>query len=63
MIELLSEERCIGCNLCVSVCPTDVFDEVPGALPVIARVDDCQTCFMCEVVRWMLFTSRREPSS
>jgi len=49
MIELLSEERCIGCNLCVSVCPTDVFDEVPGALPVIARVDDCQTCFMCEV--------------
>jgi len=49
MIELVSEERCIECNICVSVCPTNVFDKVSGSYPVIARQSDCQTCFMCEV--------------
>ena len=49
MIELLVTERCNGCNACVAVCPTDVFDPVPGSPPVIARQSDCQTCFMCEL--------------
>lgn len=49
MIEVISEDRCTGCNICVSVCPTNVFDITPGGIPVIARQDDCQTCFMCEV--------------
>ena len=48
MIELVSTARCIECNLCVKVCPTNVFDMVAGAAPVIARQEDCQTCFMCE---------------
>jgi len=48
MIELVSQSRCIECNLCVRVCPTNVFDEVEGAAPIIARKSDCQTCFMCE---------------
>ena len=47
MIELVSQERCIGCKQCVKVCPTNVFD-MDGLLPVIARKEDCQTCFMCE---------------
>ncbi|MGI2908722.1 4Fe-4S binding protein [Tolypothrix sp. VBCCA 56010] len=49
MIELVSESRCIECNLCVQVCPTNVFDKVPNAPPTIARQSDCQTCFMCEL--------------
>ncbi|MCQ4159069.1 ferredoxin family protein [Roseomonas sp. GC11] len=49
MIELLLEEQCTGCNACVTACPTDVFEAVPGAPPRIARVEDCQTCFMCEL--------------
>ena len=48
MIELISASRCIECNLCVKVCPTNVFDQIHGGPPVIARKDDCQTCFMCE---------------
>jgi NAD-dependent dihydropyrimidine dehydrogenase PreA subunit len=48
MIELVSKTRCVGCNICVSVCPTNVFDEVTGEAPVIARQSDCQTCFLCE---------------
>lgn len=49
MIELLSESRCIQCNLCVSVCPTNVFEQVANQPPQIARQSDCQTCFICEV--------------
>ena len=47
MIELISEDRCVACNICVKVCPTNVFDEVSDGIPAIARQDDCQTCFMC----------------
>src|SRR5258708_32349201 len=49
MIEILSESRCTGCNICVSACPTNVFEAVEGGIPRIARQDDCQTCFMCEL--------------
>ena len=49
MIELVSDARCIKCDLCVKVCPTNVFDAVPDAAPLIARQADCQTCFMCEL--------------
>lgn len=49
MIELVSESRCIQCNICVNVCPTNVFDAVIDAIPTIARQSDCQTCFMCEL--------------
>jgi NAD-dependent dihydropyrimidine dehydrogenase PreA subunit len=49
MIELVSKERCINCDICVRVCPTNVFDATPEGPPVIARQEDCQTCFMCEL--------------
>lgn len=49
MIELVSESRCIHCNACVNACPENVFDAVPRKAPVIARPDDCQTCFLCEL--------------
>ena len=48
MIEVVSAKRCIGCDKCVLACPTDVFDRGADGVPVIARQDDCQTCFMCE---------------
>jgi NAD-dependent dihydropyrimidine dehydrogenase PreA subunit len=49
MIEIISDSRCIQCNQCVSVCPTNVFQRVEDGVPIIARQDDCQTCFMCEL--------------
>lgn len=49
MIEIISASRCTGCNICVQACPTNVFEAVAGNAPRIARQDDCQTCFMCEL--------------
>lgn len=49
MIEVVSETRCILCNKCVQVCPMNVFTAVKNAPPIIARQQDCQTCFMCEL--------------
>jgi ferredoxin len=48
MIEVISNAACIDCDKCVQVCPTNVFDAVPGGHPIIARQTDCQSCFMCE---------------
>ena len=49
MIEVVSESRCIRCDICVRVCPADVFQKDDRGLPMIARQDDCQTCFLCEI--------------
>ncbi|MEI9964251.1 MAG: ferredoxin family protein [Caulobacteraceae bacterium] len=53
MIALIVEDRCTGCGDCVRACPMDVFDFAPPgaepAVPVIARQDACQTCFLCEL--------------
>jgi len=43
VIELLSDQRCVACDACVKVCPTNVFDAVDDAPPIIAR--------WCAVVR------------
>ena len=48
MIEVIDAERCTSCDICVNVCPTNVFDKTDGR-PVIARQGDCQTCFLCEL--------------
>jgi NAD-dependent dihydropyrimidine dehydrogenase PreA subunit len=48
VIELVSAERCIACDKCIAVCPTNVFDRGVDGIPVISRHGDCQTCFQCE---------------
>jgi len=48
VIEIVSAAACIACDICVKVCPTDVFERGENGIPVIARQSDCQTCFMCE---------------
>jgi NAD-dependent dihydropyrimidine dehydrogenase PreA subunit len=48
MIEIVSSSRCVSCDVCIKVCPMDVFDRGGDGIPVIARQSQCQTCFMCE---------------
>lgn len=49
MIEIVDSDRCVGCDICVNVCPRDVFDSGSDGVAVIARKSDCQTCFLCEL--------------
>lgn len=49
MIAHIFADRCTGCNACVAACPTHVLDAGNGEVPVIARIDQCQTCYMCEL--------------
>ncbi len=50
MIEHIFEDLCNGCNACVAACPTHVLDPGEAAgTPLVARQDQCQTCFMCEL--------------
>jgi NAD-dependent dihydropyrimidine dehydrogenase PreA subunit len=48
VIEIIDAARCTACNVCVRICPTNVFAAVERGVPVIARQEDCQTCFQCE---------------
>ncbi|RIK05434.1 MAG: hypothetical protein DCC49_12440 [Acidobacteria bacterium] len=50
MIEILDQNLCDRCGICMDVCPTDVFrtDEKTGEF-VIRYLSDCQTCFNCEI--------------
>ena len=48
MIELISIDRCTTCDICVRICPMNVFEAVADSPPAIARHSDCQTCFQCE---------------
>jgi len=49
MIELIVAERCTACGDCVAACPSHVFDLEASGGPLIARQDQCQTCFLCEL--------------
>jgi ferredoxin len=64
MIEKVDQENCIGCGLCVEICPMDVLrmktdfniiaqpenkKPTPQFKAVIAYYEDCMTCYTCEL--------------
>jgi len=48
MIERISTEDCIGCEICVDVCPMDVL-RMERERPAIKYPVDCISCFNCEM--------------
>lgn len=49
MIALILEDACTGCEACVAACPGHVLDPAQDGPPRIARLDQCQTCYLCEL--------------
>ena len=42
-------ENCVGCNMCVNVCPTDVMIPNPekGKEPIVLYAEECWFCGGC----------------
>ncbi len=38
---------CKACNICIALCPTQVFEPNRDGKPVIARANDCIQCAIC----------------
>jgi NAD-dependent dihydropyrimidine dehydrogenase PreA subunit len=49
-IRNIDPNRCIGCDVCVDVCPLDVIRlDRNTEKAYIKYLRDCQSCFLCEV--------------
>jgi len=52
----ITENLCKGCDICIEFCPTGVFDKSSKLnrrgyyLPVVARVEDCTGCLICDLM-------------
>jgi thioredoxin reductase/ferredoxin len=49
LIHSINDDRCIACDACVDVCPTDVL-ELVSAKSRAVRFHDCIQCNQCEIV-------------
>jgi 2-oxoglutarate ferredoxin oxidoreductase subunit delta len=41
-------DLCKACGICISLCPTKVFDRDDAGQAVVARLQDCTACRLCE---------------
>lgn len=48
MIKFIDADVCIGCGMCVKICPLDAIRLNDSNKAFIAYPEDCMTCFMCE---------------
>ncbi|MBK9037291.1 MAG: NAD(P)-binding domain-containing protein [Myxococcales bacterium] len=46
LLHSINDDRCIGCEACVAVCPTNVLDLVNHKV-VVSRFSDCVQCEQC----------------
>jgi 2-oxoglutarate ferredoxin oxidoreductase subunit delta len=41
-------DLCKACGICLALCPRDVFDADERGYPVVARLEACTVCRICE---------------
>ncbi|MGZ3406577.1 MAG: 4Fe-4S binding protein, partial [Polyangia bacterium] len=46
LVHSINDDRCVGCDACIDVCPTDVLELVANKSRVV-RFDDCIGCEQC----------------
>jgi len=44
----IDKKFCKACGICIEFCPTKVFDADEFGYPVVARLDACTGCKLCE---------------
>ncbi len=48
-IDVLDEQACTGCEICVKICPEDViYMKADGKKAYVRYPEDCVACFACE---------------
>ncbi|SNR58525.1 4Fe-4S dicluster domain-containing protein [Desulfurobacterium atlanticum] len=47
-IPYINIEICTGCEICVDVCPADVFEMSEIGKAVVINPDSCTGCLLCE---------------
>ena len=52
----IDEKLCKGCDICVELCPKDVFtiseqiNQQGYYIPIPTSIDDCTGCMLCELI-------------
>jgi len=52
---LIDDQFCKGCNLCIEVCPREVFGKgdqrsrAGYSMPKVLSLGNCVACFLCEM--------------
>jgi NAD-dependent dihydropyrimidine dehydrogenase PreA subunit len=53
-IQLINDEKCVGCKLCVYACPVDVIRMDADTEKAVALYpEDCMCCALCEDACWV----------
>jgi 2-oxoglutarate ferredoxin oxidoreductase subunit delta len=45
---IINRKWCKGCGICITLCPKAVYEKDEFGKPVVAHVEKCSVCRICE---------------